>query len=205
MQQALDISSNTKLFTSYFQNNIIVQKYFHMDGNSIFIAFQWSARGKGKIFEKNNVYMYVCVLLLPWKSIPVHLYRVTFTMQFKTWCFLANYTRPLPSALMRHQLPGQFVFSCFSLTIWRTSHRLRVIIKVICFSSNFFFSWNMKMEIDLLQRIFLKIQILRFEEMWNFNGSGKEIRDSGILFFKKFNLLYFELAYLKNIYSQYNY
>lgn len=63
----------------------------------------------------------------------------------------------------------------------------------------------MKMEIDLLQRIFLKIQILRFEEMWNFNGSGKEIRDSGILFFKKFNLLYFELAYLKNIYSQYNY
>lgn len=61
MQQALDISSNTKLFTSYFQNNIIVQKYFHMDGNSIFIAFQWSARGKGKIFEKNNVYMCVCV------------------------------------------------------------------------------------------------------------------------------------------------
>lgn len=41
--------------------------------------------------------------------------------------------------------------------------------------------------------------------MWNFNGSGKEIRDSGILFFKKFNLLYFEFAYLKNIYSQYNY
>lgn len=58
----------------------------------------------------------------------------------------------------------------------------------------------MKMEIDLLQRIFLKIQILRFEEMWNFNGSEKRI-----LFFKKFNLLYFELAYLKNIYSQYNY
>lgn len=204
MQQALDISSNTKLFTSYFQNNIIVQKYFHMDGNSIFIAFQWSARGKGKIFEKNNVYMCVCV---------------TFALKVDTCTLIPSYFYDAIQDLVLSCKLYSTTSFCFDAPPASGSVRFLLLLlndledfpQAACdhqsnlFLEQFFFSWNMKMEIDLLQRIFLKIQILRFEEMWNFNGSGKEIRDSGILFFKKFNLLYFELAYLKNIYSQYNY
>lgn len=50
-----------------------------MDGNSIFIAFQWSARSKGKIFEKiTRVCVYVCV-------------RVTFALKVDTCTLIPSY------------------------------------------------------------------------------------------------------------------
>lgn len=85
----------------------------------------------------------MCYFYLGRKSISVHSYRNGSLLRCNsTWCFLANYTRPLPSALMRQQLPGQFVFSCFSLTIRRTSRRLRALVGAIAFFSteSFFFS-----------------------------------------------------------------
>lgn len=78
----------------------------------------------------------MCYFCLGRKSISVHSHRNGSLLRCNsTWCFLANYTQPLPSALMRQQLPGQFVFSCFSLTIRRTSRRLRALAGAIAFFS----------------------------------------------------------------------
>ena len=91
---------------------------------------------------KRNVRKRIACVASGRKSIPqVHLYAATSRLLRcnLTWCFLANYAQPLPSALMRQQLPGQFVFSCFSLTIRRTSRKPRALVEAAAFSLLFFF------------------------------------------------------------------
>lgn len=87
---------------------------------------------------KRNLVEYIaCVTFASVESrYSVHSYRNGSLLRCNsTCCFLANYTQPLPSALMRQQLPGQFVFFCFSVTIPRTSRRLRALAGVIAFFS----------------------------------------------------------------------
>lgn len=105
------------------------------------MIFQFLILLNGEVHQtglKRNLVEYIaCVTFASVESrYSVHSYRNGSLLRCNsTCCFLANYTQPLPSALMRQQLPGQFVFFCFSVTIPRTSRRLRALAGVIAFFS----------------------------------------------------------------------